>query len=126
MIYVGTEWTVTRSGSVLKFVKCEQCNHDFAYWMRRKLESSSFSVLGLDNRGAVNRATEEAEYCLRRSLRRSCDPVPCPECGHYQPDMVEQIRRNRLEWLWIIAIVLIPSSCSRPGSRSGSLSLRAW
>jgi hypothetical protein len=109
-MYYGTDWTVTRSGTVLKFVRCEQCNHDYAYWMHRKIEHSSFSALGLDNRGAVSRAAREANDRLDRALRKSCDPVPCPECGHYQEAMVARARRIRLIGLWNFGIALIPLS----------------
>jgi hypothetical protein len=113
-MFYGIDWTVTRSGSVLKFVRCEQCNHDYAYWMHRKIEHSSFSVLGLDNRGASGRAGNEAATRLRQSLLNSCDPVPCPECGHFQDAMVLRSRRIRLVWLWNIAIALIPLSVFAP------------
>jgi hypothetical protein len=98
-MFYGVDWTVTRSGSVLKFVRCEQCNHEYAYWMHRKIQHSSFSVLGLDNRGAANRADREAQTRLQRSLSNYCDPVPCPECGHYQSEMIDRVRRTRAMWL---------------------------
>lgn len=109
-MFLGTDWTATRAASVVKFVRCEQCNHDYAYRMRRQIESSSFSVLGLDNSAAASRAAEDAERRVLRVLENSCDPVPCPECGLYQAAMVPRSRRIRLVWLWKFGITLIPLS----------------
>src|SRR5205807_3593511 len=91
-IRVGTECTVNARGSVLMMVRCNRCQHVYAYELVRSEPGGSFSFLSLDNTGAAERATVIAQVALRRALEKGCDPVPCPECGTYQPNMVPQLQ----------------------------------
>ena len=98
-MYLGNTYTATAAGSVLKLVHCEQCNHEFGYKMSRKAAGDAFSTLGLSNQRAADAAETQAGKRLQRKLAKSCDPVPCPECGLYQPEMVARLRVVRFKWL---------------------------
>jgi hypothetical protein len=93
-IHSGTDVTVTVHGSVLMTVRCQRCQHVYVYEMFRSEPGGSFSLFSLDIEGAAARGTVIAEAALRRSLEKGCDPVPCPECGTYQPNMLPQVRHE--------------------------------
>jgi len=105
-MYLGTDFTATAAGSVIKRVTCAQCNHEYCYEMARKVTGKSFSALGLANQHSASAAEVRAAERLARSLANSCDPVPCPECGHYQPAMVERLRRTRFPWVGNACVLL--------------------
>jgi hypothetical protein len=47
---------------------------------------------------------------LRNALIKGAEPVPCPECGWYQLDMVREYRSRQLLWLpWIGLLPLVAS-----------------
>ncbi len=91
---VGTDVTVTAHGSVLMTVRCTRCQHVYLYEMVRSEPGGAFSLLSLDNEGAAERGAVIAEVALRQSLEKGCDPVPCPECGTYQPNVLPQLRHE--------------------------------
>jgi hypothetical protein len=93
-IHVGTDVTVTVHGSILMTVRCQRCQHVYLYEMFRSEPGGSFSLLSLDNEGAAAKGAVIAEVALRQSLEKDCDPVPCPECGTYQPNMLPQLRHE--------------------------------
>src|SRR5436305_1687357 len=61
-----------------KFVACHWCQGCFTYRIVR-------SVAG--------RSAARAEMRLRQVLNIEQDPVPCPSCGCYQPDMLILVKR---------------------------------
>jgi hypothetical protein len=93
-IHIGTDVTVTVRGSVLMTVRCQRCQHVYFYEMFRSEPGGSFSLLSLDNEGAAAKGEAIAQVALRQSLEKGCDPVPCPECGTYQPNMLPQLRHE--------------------------------
>jgi hypothetical protein len=109
-MYFGTDYTATRSGVVVKFVQCVECDCGYAYEMERTIQASAFSPLGLSGKASARAATEDAVRRLDRALRESCDPVPCPRCGWYQSNMVKRVRQIRLRWVKSTAFALFPLS----------------
>jgi hypothetical protein len=108
-MYLGTDYTATASGSVVKIVCCEACDHEYAYGMSRRISSSTFSVLGLDGNDAAASSQQDARQRLRRALKKGCDPVPCPQCGWYQKAMILRLRKIRLRWVTNLVLALILS-----------------
>src|SRR5262245_28452231 len=51
-IPTGVDYTSTVTGSVLKQVRCEQCNLEYLYEMTRSARGEGTSLLFLDNEGA--------------------------------------------------------------------------
>jgi hypothetical protein len=97
------EHSSTAQGSTYVCVRCEQCAHNYAYLMKRKIQINSYGPIGL---GMNPSAAEE----LNHALSKSCDPAPCPECGWYQAEMVERWKRLRYRWMGKTAQALIPLS----------------
>src|SRR4051794_27489036 len=71
-------------GTNVRFVTCQPCGHSFAYRLARAASG-----------GTQARARER----VRRALQAECDPVPCPACGAYQPDVVRRLRGEHLGWM---------------------------
>jgi hypothetical protein len=106
LIPYGMDYYATVSGSILKRVQCEQCEHEYGYLMTRKGRGLARSWMFLDKQGASESANRKAEKQLFRRLEQSCDPVPCPRCGWYQEEMVRRLRRNHFRWLFFIGLAL--------------------
>jgi hypothetical protein len=93
----------TEKGSAVKAVVCENCNYYYAYRLSREAVGDSTGFLVPDYETAQQRASDK----LRELLERGCDPVPCPECGWYQQNMVTRARQLKYRPLLIIGVVLI-------------------
>ncbi len=102
------QYTATVRGRTPKLVQCEKCAYEYVYFMSRKGYGEARSLMFLDNKGAANRATDQARERLAYKLDHSCDPVPCPACGWYQENMVARARHLRYGWLGITLTVLYP------------------
>ena len=96
---VAMSYTAKVKGRQLKLVSCVQCSEEYVYALERAAQAEDTSILFLDNAGAKARAEAAAQAKLNAKLERECDVVPCPACGHIQPDMVKQARRLRHRWM---------------------------
>ncbi len=105
-MFLGLDFTTTASGTVIKFVECEECRDGYAYRMARQIKASEFSPFALDNRRAAQGSHRSATERLRAALAKSCDPIPCPHCGWYQEAMVLRLRRIRFKWATQLCILL--------------------
>ncbi|MFN7133553.1 MAG: hypothetical protein ACK4N5_15860, partial [Myxococcales bacterium] len=79
------------SGSTVKPVLCDTCGCAFIYRMGRRASVQGRSNLAWDPEALKEGAADEATTLLDESLRLECEPVPCPRCGNYQPDMVREL-----------------------------------
>lgn len=82
---IGSEYLVDARASIFKVVTCAGCQHGYTYEMVR-------SELGGGHDDTRARMT--AQSALRVALEKGCDPVPCPECGTYQPNMLPQLQHE--------------------------------
>ncbi|MBV9124625.1 MAG: hypothetical protein JO112_14810 [Planctomycetes bacterium] len=96
---------VTRSGTALKWVACENCSTEYVYLLKRTGKGRWFVVSGKKQQGV-----EEAERRLRSRLANGVDPVPCPLCGWYQQHMLPRARDLRYKWMRTTAFLLLPLS----------------
>jgi hypothetical protein len=116
----------------VKVVQCEQCACKYGYQAVRRAVGSGSSLYFLDNDGANSRAKNSARKQLAKKLARAVDPVGCPKCGWFQPEMVREIRRRTargLIWFaWISLIVFgVPAVGILLIHRGGvSSALGAW
>jgi len=93
-VYFWRDYKATLSGSTAKRVRCVGCSHVFEYVLQRTAAGGGHSPFHLNNAGAAERARKRARANLDRALGEGIDPVPCPACGIYQPDMVPILRRK--------------------------------
>jgi hypothetical protein len=103
-------YTTNLSGATLKLVRCEKCHVEYVYRMERIGSGSGTSLLFLENKGAQDRATQQAANELRGLLWRECDAVPCPDCGWYQEAMIQAMRRDHCRWMQNTGLVLVAVS----------------
>jgi hypothetical protein len=91
----------SRSGSVIKTVRCENCTLSYEYEMRRTVK-----LRGESSKEAL---AAEAERRLCKQLAQECDPVPCPSCGWLQRHMVEWVRRQALRHVpaWLVPLLIV-------------------
>lgn len=106
MIHVR-QITVTVTQSAVKEVRCEHCGCEFVYGMSATERGTGTDVMFLDGQGARERAACTAAGRAKMALRLRCSPVPCPDCGWYQADMVEELKQRRLSRL--VVFVLLPA-----------------
>jgi hypothetical protein len=92
-IPVATQWVATAHGTVWKVVTCSHCRERYAFLL--ELETTGKEVgppLLLASEEGPRRAQARAEENLSKMARNVVFPLPCPNCGCYQPDMVERLR----------------------------------
>jgi hypothetical protein len=97
----------TAKGTAVKEAKCEQCECEYTYLVFRRAIGKSTAFLVADHETAQARANDD----LYELLKSACDPVPCPNCGWYQRDMVARARQLRFGWLSIPSRVFFVISC---------------
>jgi hypothetical protein len=92
--YFWRSYSTTVSGSTVKRVQCVGCSKVFSYVIERAADGGGHSPLFLTNAGAAEKARQRARANLDRALNEGIDPVHCPACGIYQPDMVQVLRKK--------------------------------
>jgi hypothetical protein len=92
--YFYRTYTAAVSGSVLKRVRCTGCSSEYSYELRRTALGGGHSPFFLNNSGAALAADQRARANLARALDQDVEPVFCPVCGLYQPDMVALLRKR--------------------------------
>lgn len=110
LIPVGMNYHVDAKGHVYKQVVCEQCQTEYYYYMEREALAVATSWLFLNNKGAQKAASKRAEAKLRKQLAKGGEPVPCPNCGWFQDDMIRLARREFLPWMRGVGRLLIALS----------------
>src|ERR1051325_12084365 len=93
IIPTGYTYHCTVEGSVFKIVQCEHCNSIYVYKMTRTVAGSASDPLFL-NPEAPTMAAMAANFSLQQKLDTDCDAIPCLDCGKYQRNMVEALRRD--------------------------------
>src|SRR5262245_3345573 len=107
-IPIGVNRVASTRGSVLKCISCQRCRMQYAYEMDLEAEGEDFDLLFVDPYGSVDRARQKAWENLQRKGGNIVLPVPCPNCGTYQDDMVRGLKDSAsINWLQIIGAVLL-------------------
>lgn len=102
-----TNYTAQMSATAVRDVTCEKCRTRYAYAIKRSDFGTGTSIYGLDDAGAERRAANQAAERLREALDNAIELVPCPNCGHYQPDMSAFLKRAHLKWLAVLGGLMI-------------------
>ncbi|HEX5272407.1 MAG TPA: hypothetical protein VFW33_18045, partial [Gemmataceae bacterium] len=90
------------TGSTAVAVRCEKCWHKYYYKLTRTAVGRCDAPYGLGEAKCKKQARRTARRMLRRMLEHDVDPVPCPQCGWVQAEMVRVLRelRHRKLRLW--------------------------
>jgi hypothetical protein len=106
-IPIGAKNVVTLQKAVWKFVSCAHCQQPYAYLLELKATGEDQDLLFLDGQGSKERARTQAERNLLQQTRNVVAPVPCPQCGCYQDDMLRLLKaEDRINWLQIIGAAI--------------------
>jgi hypothetical protein len=97
-LFFGNSQKAKVSGSTPKYVRCAECGCEYVYIMNRTGHGSESNLLHLSVAAAARKAEAQAAENLKRRLMHGLDPVPCPDCGIYQPDMVRALKHRK--WWW--------------------------
>ena len=100
----GSRYTATLRVNAWIPVRCEHCGSTFAYRTQRQASGQARSPLWLGQEGAKTRARANAIEAMELALRRTVEPVPCPQCGNIQAAMVRVLRRRRKGLGWTIGL----------------------
>jgi hypothetical protein len=86
---------VTVTGSTGVAVRCEKCDRNFYYKLICKAFGRANIVPLADPENSRRTALSRANQKLRELLETQIAPVPCPDCGWYQRDMVPLLRARQ-------------------------------
>jgi hypothetical protein len=91
-VLVHASYIATAQGEVWKHVRCSHCQQPYAYSLSLKATGESHDLLFLDALGSKEEAQANADANLAEIGRNYVLPVPCPNCGYYQPDMARHLK----------------------------------
>lgn len=94
ILYFWRSYTATVSGSTTRHERCVGCSCLFEYEITREAVGGGHSAFLLNNAGAAASAKMRARENLNRALREAIEPVHCPACGIFQPDMARVLREQ--------------------------------
>jgi hypothetical protein len=91
-------------------VSCTHCQQRYGYVLELEATGEDHDLAFLDGKGAAERARALAERNLLQKSRNVVLPVPCPNCGSYQDDMVQRLKEeasiNRFQIVGLVIAVL--------------------
>jgi hypothetical protein len=99
VIIILHEYLIDKTGGIEKRVTCEACGTRYVYNLKRTAEGYGSTLFGLHDEIAHQRALDNAESELAKTLDNAVEIRPCPTCGHLQSDMVRAARQSRYPWL---------------------------
>lgn len=84
------------AGCTVKRIVCEHCGVAYIYQLRRKATGTAQSYMFMGRINKKQAAEIAAQRKLQKVLAQGIDPVPCPECGKLQGEMLRLVRKGRL------------------------------
>jgi hypothetical protein len=93
---VFQEYSASASGCAVRRVSCEHCNQTYIYQLRLTAKGSATSLRFMNKTATRERAAARAQKKLQKRLAVEVAPNPCPDCGHYQRDMIGLLRKRYL------------------------------
>lgn len=88
------EHTTTVDETIVRHERCVECGCHFSYRQNVEATGQGTSFYGIGNRHAAATADSRARHNLNVAINNAVKPVPCPDCGYYQPRMVEALREQ--------------------------------
>ena len=92
----GTDVEATLFGAQYRLVHCESCNEEFVTLVERRAIGRHSQLYSLTaSTYARETAMARAVAKLEKLLENDVEPVPCPNCGWYQPNMVKVLSKPK-------------------------------
>src|SRR5258705_2251354 len=93
-LYFYRTYTATVFGSAVRHERCAGCSTVYEYEIKREASGGGHSPFWSNNIGAEVSAERRARANLVRALQEAIEPVHCPNCGMFQPNLVQLLRRR--------------------------------
>jgi hypothetical protein len=106
IVYSSKTFTSRLAKPRLIDVTCEKCNCKYCYMVVRRVATRRTAAYGIREDKALNNAQVDAQNRVNRLLATAVEPVACPDCGWFQSDMVEVLRRRKTNWLMQAAFLV--------------------
>jgi hypothetical protein len=110
---LGKQLSAKATRIALKRPTCSHCREPYVYQARRTAQASGYAFLHLGAARKQLNTNAKAQKLADYQIATAVDPIPCPACGHLQPDMIAALRKSRLRTLGIAAaftaILLVPA-----------------
>ena len=108
IIPTGSVHDARVTGGAIREIACQRCRRPFFFILRRIGKGRAKADFFIGMKSAESRAAGKAHADLQKKLSRDLDPVPCPNCGLYPPEMVVASRSRLYPWkkligFWAIA-----------------------
>lgn len=100
----GTKYTATVAGYVWKYVTCSHCGCQYVYALKRQATGEGTAMLGINKSGAAGTARQSAYEQLDDALSNEIGIFCCPDCGMYQENMVEKLKREEMHTVTMGAV----------------------
>lgn len=100
--------SATIQGAVWKLVNCEHCQQQYAYLLELEAEGKDYDLFLLEGQKSGDRALALAKQNLLKKSRNIVLPVPCPNCGDYQGNMIRLLKQeDRINSFQIVGTLLV-------------------
>ena len=103
IIPTGTSHDARVTASAVREVVCARCRNPFFFHLRRTGKGHSQTAFFIGMMEADREAALKARGNLAKKLASEVDPVACPSCRFFQPQMVAAARGRLFPW-WRIAL----------------------
>ena len=103
IIPTGTAHDARVTASALREVVCPRCRNPFFFHLRRTGKGHSQTAFFIGMKEADREAAFKARGDLEKKLATEVEPVSCPSCRFFQPQMVAAARSRLFPW-WRIAL----------------------
>jgi hypothetical protein len=95
------------TASAVRSSYCARCRKSFFYVLRRTGKGRAEAPLWIGQDAAAQKAANKAAASAQKQIATGADPVACPKCGLFAPQMVELARRALYSWKKITLMFVI-------------------
>jgi hypothetical protein len=108
IIPTGTTHDARATAAAVREVVCARCRNPFFFILERTGRGRSQAAFFIGMKEADREAAGKARRNLEKKLVSEVDPVACPACRYFQPQMVATARGRLYPWsriaiFWAIA-----------------------
>lgn len=96
IIYAAKHFTARVAGSVIKRIKCENCETEYFYQLVRAAQGKRTAHYFIGQKDAQQGAAAAAHESLQKRLNSDSELVPCPTCDHIQERDIAEFNKPRL------------------------------
>jgi hypothetical protein len=103
IIPTGTVHDARATAATVREIICQRCRNPFFFLLERTGKGRAQTAFFFGMKEADRKASLKARGDLEKKLATEVDPVSCPYCRYYPPQMVAAARRRLFPWHRIVA-----------------------